>query len=102
VKWSCQTFNYTGSAPANSGAGVVYAGSADEYIYAMNADGSLRFRYWAGSSAGCSPAIGPDGTVYVTAYDGYLVALPGSGPLAETPWPMFYHDAQHSGRAGGP
>ncbi len=52
-----------------------------------------------GGGVSSSPAIGEDGTIYVGSGDYYLYAINGnSGGLASTPWPMFHHDLNHTGR----
>ncbi|MGQ9479329.1 MAG: hypothetical protein ACUVQ0_04805 [Thermoproteota archaeon] len=55
--------------------GVSYFGSYDNKIYAVNPDGTLRWKYeteWVISS---SPAISPDGIVYIGGWDGFLYAI---------------------------
>jgi hypothetical protein len=75
----------------------------DEYLYAINANGTRKWRYLTSAATmGTSrsfPAIGEDGTIYVGSYDGYLYAINSSslGP-ANSPWPMFHHDVKHTGR----
>jgi hypothetical protein len=59
----------------------VYIGSEDDYLYALNPDGSLKWRYQTGYSVSSSPAIGSDGTVYVGSCDDYLYALNPDGSL---------------------
>ena len=56
-------------------AGVVYVGSGDSYVYALDADsGELRWRYSTGNGVFSSPAV-VDGVVYVGSDDGYVYAL---------------------------
>jgi outer membrane protein assembly factor BamB len=97
--WTCPTRNFVGCSPAVSSTGVVYAGSADGDLYAVNGDGSVWYRYamaeWINNAT-----IGLGGSVYVASPDGYLYALPGSGTLADSPWPTFGHDNRHTNRAG--
>ena len=45
--------------------GVIYVGSGDEYMYAVNPDGSLLWRTNLGDSIITATAIGPDGDIYV-------------------------------------
>ncbi len=43
--------------------GTVYVGSEDTYLYALNNDGTLKWKYQTGRSIViASPAIGADGT----------------------------------------
>lgn len=43
----------------------VYFSSVDGWFYALNLDGSLRWRLHSGGSTQSSPVVGPDGTIYV-------------------------------------
>lgn len=82
--------------------GTIYFGSDDNHIYALNPDGSEKWRFKMNGvdDMDSSPAIGEDGTIYVGSRDGNLYAIHGeSGGLAETPWPMFGGDPRHTGRA---
>src|SRR5204862_1295410 len=55
--------------------GVVYVGSGDGFLYALDlATGARRWRYDAGSPVSSSPAVG-GGLVFATARDGSVFAL---------------------------
>ncbi|MEA2063446.1 MAG: PQQ-binding-like beta-propeller repeat protein, partial [Gemmatimonadota bacterium] len=57
-------------------------GSNDDYIYAVNPDGSQKWRFnTGGPELGCSPAIGSDGTVYISSNYGTLYALNPDGTV---------------------
>ena len=65
------------SSPAVSG-GMVYVGSNDGYVYALDASsGSLKWKYKTGDSVASSPAVS-GGVVYVGSHDGYVYALDAS------------------------
>ena len=54
---------------------VVYFGSDDNYLYAVNASiGELKWKFKTGDVVYSSPAVA-DGTVYVGSHDGYLYAV---------------------------
>ncbi len=61
--------------------------------------GTKLWEFETGGDVGSSPAIGSDGTVYVGSYDKKLHAFrtDSRGP-AKSPWPMFGHNAQRTGR----
>ncbi|MGB4714544.1 MAG: PQQ-binding-like beta-propeller repeat protein, partial [Defluviitoga tunisiensis] len=65
--------------------GTIYVGSYDSYLYsylyAINPDGSLKWKYETGSGIESSPAIGSDGTIYVGSLDNYLYAINPDGSL---------------------
>ncbi len=46
-----------------------------------------------------SPAIGSDGSVYFCKNNGYLYVASGTSGLCDSGWPMYQHDARHTGRA---
>jgi outer membrane protein assembly factor BamB len=117
-KWAYgSTGTYLRSSPAIGADGVIYLGSNDAYaLYAINPNGTHKWRFNLGYTPDpddstvvySSPVVGPDGTVYVgtlASYDynnflGKLFAVFGDSPgLAKTSWPMFRHDATHTGRA---
>ncbi|HUB07311.1 MAG TPA: PQQ-binding-like beta-propeller repeat protein, partial [Myxococcales bacterium] len=62
-------------APAIGGDGTVFFGATDGSFYAVNPNGSQRFKITTGARVSSSPAIGPDGTVYFVSDDGNLYAI---------------------------
>ena len=56
---------------------VVYVGSYDSYLYAVDADsGQLKWKFQTGDWVASSPAPSPDGSVvYVGSGDSYLYAV---------------------------
>ncbi|MFC1692079.1 PQQ-binding-like beta-propeller repeat protein [Candidatus Latescibacterota bacterium] len=72
------------SSPAIAEDGTIYIGSEDFNLYAVNPDGTLKWRYDTGAEKGyspiwASPAIGSDGTIYVGTLSGHLYALDPEG-----------------------
>ena len=81
-KWSYTTGDQVDfSSPAIGSDGTVYVGSADDYLYAINNNGTLKWRYKTNGPIESSPAIGSDGTVYVGSDDDYLYAINSNGTL---------------------
>lgn len=81
VVWRFKTGAKVLSSPAVAG-GIVYVGSADRVVYALNAaDGSMRWQYKTQGAVNSSPAVSAD-TVFVASADGNLYALgAGDGKL---------------------
>ncbi|MBN1149228.1 MAG: PQQ-like beta-propeller repeat protein [Anaerolineales bacterium] len=50
-------------------------------MYALNPDGSLKWRYETSDAVYASPALGLDGTIYFGSADDYLYALDSGGAL---------------------
>jgi outer membrane protein assembly factor BamB len=76
IKWRFKTGDSISSSPAVVN-GVVYFGSEDGYLYAVNADtdtGEIKWRFKTGDSISSSPAV-VNGVVYVGSLDGYLYAV---------------------------
>lgn len=69
--------------PAIAKDGTVYVGCDDTYLYAINPDGSLRWRFknLGREYMRSSPNIGEDGTVYIGCDDGNLYAVNPDGSL---------------------
>jgi len=97
-----KTSGSIGSSPAIGMDGTIYIGSDDRNLYALNSDGSLKWKYKTSDRIFSSPAIGSDGTIYIGSYDNYLYATKSSSiGLANSPWPKFHHDNKNTGRVGG-
>jgi outer membrane protein assembly factor BamB len=76
--------------------------AGDQGFYAFDLDGNVLWdvRAVAGDSTSFagSPAIAPDGTIYTWAGT-HVYAIFGTHPPDPTsPWPMWRHDAQRTGR----
>jgi len=88
---------------AVAGLGMVYIASTDGYLYALNPDGGLRWRYKTGNAITSSPTIGADGTVYVIASreTEAIRAQRGKGAVVEQRERTGgRNDARHCPRAG--
>jgi hypothetical protein len=65
--------------------GVVYVGSRDDNVYALNAtDGAKLWNYTTGAYVWSSPAV-VNGVVYVGSADGYVYAFVSSPVIPEFP-----------------
>ena len=98
--WEFETGGFVDSSPAIGSDGTVYVGSYDKKLYAINGKTGVKlWEFETGDPVYSSPAIGSDGTVYVGSYDKKLYAFrtDSKGP-AKSPWPMFGHNAQRTGR----
>jgi outer membrane protein assembly factor BamB len=74
VKWKFQTKAKILGSPAIAN-GVVYVGSADHGLYAINAsDGTERWRFRSGGAVNSSPAVA-NGLVYFASIDGTFTAV---------------------------
>ncbi len=82
LKWAFETAGSVTSSPAIEADGTVYFGSGDSYVYAVNPNGTEKWRYPTGDAiAYSSPAVAPDGTIYIGSNDGYLYAINPNGTL---------------------
>jgi outer membrane protein assembly factor BamB len=98
--WEFQTGGDTFS-PAVGNDGTVYIGSIDKKLYALNGKTGVKlWEFETGGNINCAPAIGSDGIIYIGSDDNklYAIATSSKGP-ADSPWPMFGQNAQHTGRA---
>ena len=102
LKWKYLTGSQVTSSPALSSDGAVYVGSSDGNLYAINLDGTLKSKLVIGAAIESSPTLGNDGFLFVGADNGTLFSISVGGSLANSPWPMYRHDAVHNGNAAGP
>ncbi len=77
LKWVVNTAGPVTSSPAIDENGIVYIGSADNNVYAIDGEtGVIAWKYTTGGPIEwSSPAIDQNGTVYIGSYDGYLYAF---------------------------
>jgi outer membrane protein assembly factor BamB len=86
-KWEFAT-GYPVDSPVIGVDGTIYVGSSDRNLYAINPDGTRRWKFGTPGYIESSPAIGADGTVFVTtsppqggAILSYLYAVKPDGTL---------------------
>jgi len=76
LKWMFKADGGFWSSPVIGTDGTIYVGSEDPYLYAINPNGTQKWKFKTnGSVHQSSPAIGSDGTIYVGATDYYLYAI---------------------------
>jgi len=63
------------SSPAVGADGTIYVGSRDYNLYALNPDGTQKWKFATNGEVWSSPAVGADGTMYVGSADGNVYAL---------------------------
>ena len=78
--WIYSTGNMVRSSPSLDANGTIYVGSDDGYLYAINRNGTLRWKFRTGGAVHSSPAITSDMVVFGSD-DGYLYALSKNGNL---------------------
>ena len=104
--WSFQTEAYPlpqltiawGSAPAIGSGGTIYVGSHDTHLYALNPDGTEKWRFKTGDAVISSPAVGSNGTIYFGSKDAYFYAV---NPDGTKRWRYQAGGAIHSSPAVG-
>jgi subtilisin family serine protease/outer membrane protein assembly factor BamB len=84
------------SSPAVDANGIIYVGCYDNFLYAVNPDGTLRRTWATGNIVRSSPALA--GTaLMVGSNDGCIYAFDaGAGPAG--PWPQYRNNAARTGR----
>jgi len=86
------------SSPVIGEDGTVYFGSKDDNLYAINPDGTLKWKFKTEGDVVSSPAIGPDGTIYFTSDDGYLYAVEDTGGSGRLRWKYRVVNPQYKPR----
>ncbi len=69
--------------PSVGSDGTIYVGSSDKNLYAINSNGTLKWKYMYGGNflVSAVPTIASDGTIYIGSYDTYLYAINPNGTL---------------------
>jgi len=83
-KWRYQTFGEAGTIEAGAivdKGNIIYFGSmgADQNLYALFSDGSLKWKYHTDDIIWSTPAIADDGTTYIGDYNGGFYAIDRNG-----------------------
>ncbi|UCG43674.1 MAG: PQQ-like beta-propeller repeat protein [candidate division WOR-3 bacterium] len=77
--WSYGTGGDVRSSPAIGPDGVVYVGSLDSCLHAVNPDGTEKWRFKTAGFVVSTPALADDGTVYFGSLDGKVYAVSPDG-----------------------
>ena len=102
LQWKLTASAQIAGSPAIGADGTIYAPSDDGYLYAINANGSLKWKYQLTESAlVSSPAIGSNGTIYVQSDDFNLYALADSGTSDILQWALRGIGGTYSSPANG-
>jgi outer membrane protein assembly factor BamB len=81
LKWKFKTGRAILSSPCLGPDGTIYIGSDDQYIYAINPDGTEKWKFRTQGHNRSSPVVAQDGTIYAASFDGNLYALNPAGKL---------------------
>lgn len=82
LKWKFKTNSSIVGSPSISSDGTINIASGDGCLYAVNPDGTLKWRLKISNKRICSlPAIANDGTIYIGSTDSYLYAISSNGKL---------------------
>ncbi len=93
-KWRFQTLiSGVDSGAVVTDEGTIIFGSKDYYVYALNPNGMLKWKYKTSEPIHSTPAIATDGTIYIASCDWYLYALHPTGNLK---WKVFLQDLSFS------
>ncbi len=87
IEWSYKTADNIRSSPAIGADGTIYVGSFDNYLYALNPNGTLKWKFNTGGIIEqSSPVIGGNGNIYIGSRDGYLYSI---NPDGTKQWSYF-------------
>jgi hypothetical protein len=113
--WSLINLNANSSSPAFAADDKFYLNTDDQRVFCININGTIRWETQLPISGVKkyrklredfvpSPVIGADGNIYVSTGEDdiglYQLKGRAAGIPANTAWPMFRHDRNHSGKAG--
>ncbi len=106
VKWAFTNVSgWVVGSVALAADGTVYAGAAStNHTYGMLYAISNGVKLWALPTGGdivSSPVICNDGGVIFSCEDSNVYKVAGRSPPAQSSWPMYRHDAQHTGSLAG-
>lgn len=87
------------SSPVVSNSGIIYVGSLDNHLYAINPDGTIRWREDMFDQVFGSPVIGPDDIIYAASRSGLVLAINAEQTIQ---WTQLYSTEFFSSPALGP
>ena len=87
--------------PAVGKDNIIYCCTKDS-LYAINPDGSVKWRYSGGTGIKSPPNISSDGTIYIVEGDELKAIHSTSNGLSDGSWPKFKGDKKNSGSAYNP
>ncbi len=96
-------WRFAASAPVSSSPAIgadllAWVGTDDGRLLALTPEGVARWSLNLGNRIASSPAIDAGGRVYVAVEGAGVVAVQGAAGPADSPWPMYRHDAARTGR----
>ncbi|MGC1426734.1 MAG: PQQ-binding-like beta-propeller repeat protein [Nitrosotalea sp.] len=86
-KWNYHPVNVTIQSISVDKDGTIYAGSFENYLYALDSSGNVKWNFRADGGVS-QPAIGSDGTIYFNSGKGVIYAL-GQQAIPEFPIPIL-------------
>lgn len=96
--WVFTTGNGISSSPAIGSDGIIYVGSGDGKLYAVNPNGKKKWHFTTGDTIYSSPSIGADETIYIGSWDKKLYAI---NPDGKKKWEFVTSDGIESSPATG-
>jgi outer membrane protein assembly factor BamB len=93
LRWSFTTNGRIYGGPVIDSNGIIYVGSQDDNLYAINPDGTEKWNFTTGYWVGSTPAIGSDNTIYVGSVDHKFYAI---NPDGTEKWNFTTGDNIHS------
>src|SRR3954468_20411481 len=101
LKWTFPTAGSIRSSPAVGTNGLVYFGSIDGYVYAVDASsGAQRWRYPAGEPIHSSPAIAQDGSLIIASLSTLFALNAETGALISKFYPGWIYSSPTVGANG--
>jgi outer membrane protein assembly factor BamB len=75
LKWLYSADNDILSSPTVDSNGILYFGTAEWAVWAVNSDGSPKWSFYTGANVYSTPSIRSDGNIFVGSTDGYIYAI---------------------------
>jgi outer membrane protein assembly factor BamB len=102
IKPLFETDYYIFSSPALDANGNIYVMSDDGFLYCLNQQGKLMFKWAIAEDSkdimySASPVIDQDGSVYVASWEGKLFAFNGFAPAMQNTWSLYRYNQQNTG-----